>query len=71
MKIICWDLQTGATKWEEYGGWSQNCDDGGICGIETKMEEELSGGDDTSLNDVRFRCCARAQQVIQLKPGKS
>ncbi|XP_060936563.1 vitelline membrane outer layer protein 1 homolog [Limanda limanda] len=52
-------LKGTGTKWGLYGEWSQNCDDGGICGIETKMEEELSGGDNTALNDVRFRCCAR------------
>ncbi|XP_030061506.1 vitelline membrane outer layer protein 1 homolog [Microcaecilia unicolor] len=42
----------------DYGGWSNECTKGGICGIETKIEPY--GGffvDDTSLNDVRFFCC--------------
>lgn len=47
----------------EYSLWSQDCGDGGICGIETKMEEYQYGLDDSSLNDVRFHCCAKLQQV--------
>ncbi|XP_069068190.1 vitelline membrane outer layer protein 1 homolog [Pleurodeles waltl] len=42
----------------QYGGWSDDCAIGGICGMETKMEPY--GGafvDDTSINDVRFYCC--------------
>uniref|UniRef100_A0A8C8CZ14 Vitelline membrane outer layer 1 homolog n=2 Tax=Oncorhynchus tshawytscha TaxID=74940 RepID=A0A8C8CZ14_ONCTS len=46
----------------EYSLWSQDCGDGGICGIETKMEEYQYGLDDSSLNDVRFHCCAKFQQ---------
>merc|ERR1711931_210574 len=54
-------LEAPGMDWGEYGYWSQQCQ-GGICGIETKMEEYQSGLDDSSLNDVRFHCCARAQQ---------
>nr|XP_040021872.1 vitelline membrane outer layer protein 1 homolog [Gasterosteus aculeatus aculeatus] len=55
-------LEGHAADWGEYGFWSQECSDGGICGIETKMEEYQYGVDDSSLNDVRFHCCARPQQ---------
>ncbi|CDQ73750.1 unnamed protein product [Oncorhynchus mykiss] len=48
----------------EYSLWSQDCGDGGICGIETKMEEYQYGLDDSSLNDVRFHCCAKLQQMV-------
>lgn len=52
--------------WGEYGLWSPECPQGGgICGIESKMEEYQHGLDDTSLNDVRFFCCDRPQQVEQ------
>ncbi|KAK6326247.1 hypothetical protein J4Q44_G00018920 [Coregonus suidteri] len=54
---------TGAgLDYGEYSLWSQDCGDGGICGIETKMEEYQYGLDDSSLNDVRFHCCAKLQQ---------
>lgn len=56
-------LEGPGTSWGEFGGWSQECGDGGICGIETKMEEYQYGLDDSTLNDVRFHCCARSQQV--------
>ncbi|XP_056300207.1 vitelline membrane outer layer protein 1 homolog [Pseudoliparis swirei] len=60
-------LESPSTAWGEYGGWSQECGDGGICGIQTKVEEYQYGLDDSSLNDVRFHCCDRQQQVnIQL-----
>ncbi|XP_062255350.1 vitelline membrane outer layer protein 1 homolog [Platichthys flesus] len=55
-------LEGTGMDWGEYGHWSQDCGNGGICGIETKMEEYQSGLDDSTLNDVRFHCCARAQQ---------
>ncbi|KAM9723741.1 vitelline membrane outer layer protein 1 homolog, partial [Menidia menidia] len=42
-----------------WGHWSQDCAGGGICGIETKMEEYQYALDDSSLNDVRFHCCDR------------
>nr|XP_006635817.2 PREDICTED: vitelline membrane outer layer protein 1 homolog [Lepisosteus oculatus] len=44
--------------WGEYGNWSEECKGEGICGIETKQEPYQAGLDDTSLNDVRFFCCA-------------
>ena len=65
------ELEGPGLDWGDYGGWSQVCVNGGICGIETKVEDHQGRGDDTALNDVRFRCCARVQQVIQLKPRKS
>ncbi|XP_068558265.1 vitelline membrane outer layer protein 1 homolog [Cebidichthys violaceus] len=55
-------LEGHGTDWGEYGFWSQECRNGGICGIETKMEEYQYGLDDSSLNDVRFHCCAKPQQ---------
>ncbi|XP_035018760.1 vitelline membrane outer layer protein 1 homolog [Hippoglossus stenolepis] len=53
-------LEGTGMGWGEYGPWSPTCADGGICGIETKIEGQQGRGDDTALNDVRFRCCARA-----------
>uniref|UniRef100_A0A3Q2V6G7 Vitelline membrane outer layer 1 homolog b n=4 Tax=Haplochromini TaxID=319058 RepID=A0A3Q2V6G7_HAPBU len=55
-------LEGPGMGWGEYGHWSEECPDGGICGIETKMEEYQYGLDDSTLNDVRFHCCA-SQQV--------
>ncbi|KAK6491331.1 vitelline membrane outer layer protein 1-like protein [Huso huso] len=43
--------------WGEYGNWSDECKEGGICGIKTKQEPYQVGLDDTSLNDVQFFCC--------------
>ncbi|XP_029306982.1 vitelline membrane outer layer protein 1 homolog [Cottoperca gobio] len=59
-------LEGAGMDWGQYGFWSQECLDGGICGIETKMEEYQYGLDDSSLNDVRFHCCAKQvpQQVL-------
>ncbi|XP_035263991.1 vitelline membrane outer layer protein 1 homolog [Anguilla anguilla] len=51
-------LEGPGLDWGEYGHWSQNCLGTGICGIETKMEPYQGGLDDSSLNDVRFHCCA-------------
>ncbi|XP_060936552.1 vitelline membrane outer layer protein 1 homolog [Limanda limanda] len=53
-------LEGTGLDWGEYGEWSQDCVNGGICGIMTKIEEEQGEGDDSALNDVLFRCCARA-----------
>ncbi|XP_041649441.1 vitelline membrane outer layer protein 1 homolog [Cheilinus undulatus] len=51
-------LEGQGKGWGDYGGWSNTCYDGGICGIKTKVEEVLGGGgDDTALNDVHFYCC--------------
>ncbi|XP_037532636.1 vitelline membrane outer layer protein 1 homolog [Nematolebias whitei] len=55
-------LEASGTDWGEYGYWSSQCQSGGICGIETKMEEYQWGLDDSSLNDVRFYCCDKPQQ---------
>ncbi|XP_025029496.1 vitelline membrane outer layer protein 1-like [Python bivittatus] len=49
---------TGQThNWGSYGPWSKRCPVGFICGIQTKIEEE-SQGDNASLNDIKFFCCA-------------
>lgn len=56
-------LEGTGTEWGEYGYWSEVCADGGICGVETKMEEYQYGLDDSTLNDIRFHCCANSQQV--------
>ncbi|XP_029928074.1 vitelline membrane outer layer protein 1 homolog [Myripristis murdjan] len=56
-------LEGNGTEWGEYGDWSQGCGKDGICGIDTKMEEYDPNGDNTSLNDVRFYCCAKSEQV--------
>ncbi|XP_074540190.1 vitelline membrane outer layer protein 1-like [Halichoeres trimaculatus] len=55
-------LEGPGMHWGEYGHWSETCTDGGICGIEAKMEDYQLGLDDSTLNDVRFHCCDRQQQ---------
>ncbi|XP_030640791.1 vitelline membrane outer layer protein 1 homolog [Chanos chanos] len=49
-------------NWGDYGHWSAECANGGICGIETKMEPYQYGLDDSTLNDVRFHCCSYQPQ---------
>lgn len=58
-------LEGPGMNWGKYGHWSQECKDGGICGIETKMEEYQYGLDDSTLNDVRFHCCSASQKVSE------
>ncbi|KAI5611947.1 vitelline membrane outer layer protein 1 [Silurus asotus] len=48
-------------SWGEYGDWSDVCHNGGICGIQTKMELYQGALDDSSLNNVRFHCCTNNQ----------
>ncbi|XP_058504162.1 vitelline membrane outer layer protein 1 homolog [Solea solea] len=54
-------LEGPGMDWGEYGYWSEDCTDGGICGIETKMEDYQYALDDSTLNDVRFHCCNKSQ----------
>ncbi|KAM4567910.1 vitelline membrane outer layer protein 1 homolog isoform 1-T1 [Fundulus diaphanus] len=56
-------MEAPGMHWGEYSYWSEDCTNGGICGIETKMEDYQWGLDDSSLNDVRFFCCNKPQQV--------
>ncbi|XP_053164384.1 vitelline membrane outer layer protein 1-like [Hemicordylus capensis] len=44
-------------NWGKFGGWSESCAPGFICGIITKMDIDRGIGDDTALNDVKFYCC--------------
>ncbi|XP_016533307.1 vitelline membrane outer layer protein 1 homolog [Poecilia formosa] len=55
-------LEAPGMQWGDYGYWSEDCTNGGICGIETKMEEYQWALDDSSLNDVRLFCCDKSQQ---------
>ncbi|KAM6448158.1 vitelline membrane outer layer protein 1-like [Liasis olivaceus] len=60
IKFSCEDgtvLMGQAHNWGSYGPWSKRCPVGFICGIQTKIEEERQG-DNRSLNDIKFFCCA-------------
>ncbi|KAM3842171.1 vitelline membrane outer layer protein 1 homolog, partial [Diretmus argenteus] len=54
-------LEGSGPEWGDYGVWSEDCSEGGICGIETKMEPYQFSLDDSTLNDVRFYCCSKKQ----------
>uniref|UniRef100_A0A8C6TAQ7 Vitelline membrane outer layer protein 1 homolog n=2 Tax=Neogobius melanostomus TaxID=47308 RepID=A0A8C6TAQ7_9GOBI len=63
-------LEGAGMSWGEYGHWSQECE-GGICGVETKMEEYQWGLDDSTLNDVRFHCCKKSPQRWKSEQNKT
>ncbi|XP_077200285.1 vitelline membrane outer layer protein 1-like [Paroedura picta] len=59
IKFICTDeteLEGNGHDWGSYGQWSPKCKQGGICGIQTKLQ--VIGGhyfvDRTTLNDETF-----------------
>lgn len=54
-----WPTKAGAsvTPWGAWGA-SARCPAGSsICGIQTRVEANQGGGDDTTLNGARFFCC--------------
>ncbi|XP_061443594.1 vitelline membrane outer layer protein 1 homolog [Rhineura floridana] len=51
-------LEESGGRFGEYGGWSNVCVKGGICGIQTRQEPYRPWvTDNTGMNDVRFFCC--------------
>ncbi|XP_028581441.2 vitelline membrane outer layer protein 1-like [Podarcis muralis] len=44
-----------STDWGTYGPWSQQCTNGAICGMVTRIDRGYE--DNTGLNDVIFYCC--------------
>ncbi|KAG8430798.1 hypothetical protein GDO86_019986 [Hymenochirus boettgeri] len=60
IKFRCSDgqeLEGSGFPWGSYGPWN-DCSFG-ICGISTRVQGDQGYRDDTSLNDVKFLCCAQ------------
>uniref|UniRef100_A0A6J0U633 Vitelline membrane outer layer protein 1 homolog n=1 Tax=Pogona vitticeps TaxID=103695 RepID=A0A6J0U633_9SAUR len=61
IRFACSDgqiLEGDGLRWGQYEEWSPPCGKG-LCGIQTKVEPQRGGlKDDSSVNDVRFPCCA-------------
>ncbi|XP_048349993.1 vitelline membrane outer layer protein 1-like [Sphaerodactylus townsendi] len=62
IKFKCSDgavLEGSGLAWGKYGSWSQSCSKGGICGIQTRVENHKPHvRDHTGLHDVKFFCCS-------------
>ncbi|XP_077200342.1 vitelline membrane outer layer protein 1-like [Paroedura picta] len=61
IKFKCSDgteVEGSGHPWGAYGAWSQSCQKGGICGIQTRVEVHGPNvKDHTGLEDVKFFCC--------------
>ncbi|KAM4581618.1 vitelline membrane outer layer protein 1 homolog [Odontesthes bonariensis] len=55
-------IEAPGLSFGDYGNWSEDCVNGAICGIETKVEDYQYGLDDSALNDVRLYCCDKPAQ---------
>ncbi|XP_077200286.1 vitelline membrane outer layer protein 1-like [Paroedura picta] len=51
------ELEGTGHPWGKYTPWSDSCTGRGICGIQTKMDNEVAIMDRTQLNNVQFFCC--------------
>ncbi|XP_060091168.1 vitelline membrane outer layer protein 1-like [Heteronotia binoei] len=63
VKFKCTDgreLEGSGHAWGEYAAWSESCQEGGICGIQTKVDivPRYNAVDPTGLENVRFFCCS-------------
>ncbi|XP_054830427.1 vitelline membrane outer layer protein 1-like [Eublepharis macularius] len=62
IKFKCEDgiiLEGSGPEWGTYGAWSDSCEPGAMCGLQTKVEYPKGAAalDRTELNDVKFFCC--------------